>query len=456
MLEPGDRVGIGVSGGADSVALLHLLHRLAPHLQLSLAIMHVNHQLRGAEADAGEEFVRSLGAALQLEVLITHQAVGGGNLEQEARRVRRRFFQACMAEHGLRRVALGHPLSDQAETVLFRLLRGSGLAGLAGMQPVTADGLIRPLLTTSREEVRQWAVAQGISWREDSSNSDPQFARNRLRNEAIPMLSRHFNANLEGALAGTAELAQAEEDYWAQKVEPVYHEITKRNALGSILQVEAFKGLHLAFQRRVIRRALREVRGDLRGLDLAHVEAVRQICYSAHGHDRVIVPGTDALRSFDQLLLARPGALNAEPRDYRVDISVGVECVLPFGSGRIFVNSVNPQGENCVNFKKDQDYTAEIADLDADILNRCGGRNVLFARNWEPGDELQRPGHRGAEKIKSLFQQHRVVLWERRHWPIVLAGREIVWVRRFGMGAQFAASPQSRGIIRLTYRPSED
>jgi tRNA(Ile)-lysidine synthase len=457
MLQRGDRVGAAVSGGADSVVLLHLLHRLAPRLEVTLAVLHVNHQLRGAESDADEGFVRALASALGLQILVARGPVGDGNLEQEARRIRRRFFQTCMAEHGLGRVALGHTLSDQAETVLFRLLRGSGLAGLAGMHPVTEDGLIRPLLTTSREEVRQWASDERIEWREDSSNSNARFARNRLRNEAIPMLSRDFNPNLVRVLAGTAELAQAEEEYWAQTVPPIHHEITKRNALGSILQIEGLKALHLALQRRVIRWALREIRGDLRGLDLAHIEAVRQICYSAHGHDRVIIPGVDALRSFDQLLLSRPGTLNAGTRNYQVDLQPGVECRLPFGSGTIFVNCVNSGVENCANVKKDQDSTAEIADLDADILSRCGGWDALFARNWEPGDELQRPGHKGTEKIKSLFQEHRVVLWERRHWPIVLVGREIVWVRAFGSAAKFAAAGESGGrVIRLVYRPSED
>ena len=454
MLEPGDRVGVAISGGADSVVLLHLLYRLAPRLQIGLALLHVNHQLRGAESDADEEFVRRLGDALQLEVLVTSGAVSGGNLEQEARQVRREFFQRCMAERGLKRVALGHTRSDQAETVLFRLLRGSGLAGLAGMYPVTQDGFIRPLLTTGREEVRQWAIAESLSWREDSSNANPQFARNRLRNEAMPLLSREFNTNLEGVLAGTAELAQTEEDYWSQEVEPVYLEIAKRNALGSILQVKPLKALHLAVQRRVIRRALRDIRGDLRSLDFSHIDAVLKICYSVHGHDRVIIPGVDALRSFDELLLARPGEPNSRPRHYHVDLEPGIESLLPFRSGSIIVNCVNSGLENCVNFKKDQDSKAEIADLDADKVGPPGRPAVLFARNWEPGDELQRPGHKGAEKIKSLFQQQRVVLWERRHWPIVVAGQEIVWVRRFGAAAKFTASDESRRVIRLVYRRS--
>jgi tRNA(Ile)-lysidine synthase len=450
MLSQGDRVGVAVSGGADSVVLLHVLHRLAPRLQIGLMVLHVNHGLRGAESDADEEFARELAASLGLEILAGSGTIGAGNLEQEARRVRTDFFKSCLAGHGLRRVALGHTRSDQAETVLFRLLRGSGLAGLAGMRFVTEEGIIRPLLTTSRDEVRQWAMKERISWREDSSNLDPQFARNQLRNAAIPALTRQFNPKLETVLAGVAELAQAEEDYWTEEIKGIYDGIAKRNDFGLILQVELLTALHPAVQRRVLRYAIGRVRGDLRSIDFAHVEAVRALCFSAHGHDRAIVPGIDALRSFDQLLLTQPGQLNAGAREYRINLELGVESELPLRVGSIFVSSENCGGENCVKVDKDQDFAVEVADLDADLL--ADGPGGLFVRNWEPGDGLRRAGHQKPEKIKSLFQQYKVLLWERRHWPVVVAGREIAWVRAFGSAAQFAASAGSRRVLRLVYR----
>ncbi len=147
-------------------------------------------------------------------------------------------FARVRNEAKLDRIALGHTRSDQAETVLYRFLRGSGSAGLAAMRPVSRDGLIRPLLAVSREEVRAWAQSQGISWREDSSNQDPRFARNVLRNEAIPALARNFNPNLEGVLAGTALVAQAEEDYWEGLVAATYAQLRERSHLGSFFQVE--------------------------------------------------------------------------------------------------------------------------------------------------------------------------------------------------------------------------
>ena len=139
MLAPADRVGVAVSGGADSLVLLHLLHRLRSHFAIDLVVLHVNHQLRGAESAADEDFVRSIAASLGLDLVAFQGPVPPGNLEQEARDIRRAFFREAKAKYNLHRIALGHTLSDQAETVLFRLLRGSGLAGLAGMRPVTSD-----------------------------------------------------------------------------------------------------------------------------------------------------------------------------------------------------------------------------------------------------------------------------------------------------------------------------
>ncbi len=454
MLFPGDRIGVAVSGGADSVALLEILHRLSSKLQIQLTILHVNHGLRGSESDDDESFVRAVAGSLGLEIAVVQAPIQGGNIEEQARVARRNFFRRCMEEHNLKRVALAHTRSDQAETVLFRLLRGSGLAGLAGMRLITEDALIRPLLTTSRAEVRQWALAEGIQWREDSSNTDPRFTRNRLRNDAMPLLTRDFNPNLEGVLAGTAELARDEEDYWIRQIEPIYREIAKRTHLGLILQVPSLHALPLAVRRRVIRRAIADLRGNLRFIDLEHVEAILAVCSSTHGHDRVIIPGVDALRSFDTLLLAHPRESPSAARHYRVELSVDQSCELPFRAGLISVNRVVQETLNCAKFEGEQELSAEVADLDGPLLTET--RGTLVVRNWEPGDQFCRPGHKGAEKIKSLFQEHRILLWERRHWPVLVAGGEIAWVRRFGVAAKFQAAGDDKSQIRLIYRPAAD
>jgi tRNA(Ile)-lysidine synthase len=451
MLSAGDRIGVAVSGGADSVVLLNVLQRLRSQFAAELFVLHVNHHLRGPESDEDEAFVRSLAAGLGLPIAVTDGAPQPGNLEQEARLVRRQFFLACLRQYDLQKVALGHTRGDQAETVLFRFLRGSGLAGLAGMQPVTADGLVRPLLTISRDEIRLWAKAEGVEWREDSSNADPGFTRNRLRQHTIPALTQGYNPNLETVLAGTARLAQAEEDYWNRQIEPIYQETTRRTSLGSFCKIRAIGDLHLAVQRRLMRRAVAEVRGNLRGIDLDHIDAILALCRTEQGHDRVLIPGVDALRSFGDLLLTQPGTLAGRTRQYCFEIQIGEKCELPFDIGSIYVNWVKSATEICANFKEERHLKQEAVDLDWDVLVQAGTSEALVVRNWEPGDEILRPGHGAAEKIKALFQENRVLLWERRHWPVLEIGKEIVWARKFGCAGKFKASGESSRVVRLVY-----
>ena len=448
MLSNHAKVGVAVSGGADSVVLLHLLHRL----QYNVVVLHVNHQLRGAESDEDERFVRALAAKLGVPVEVKHCPVSSGNLEQAARDGRRSFFLGSIRNLGLEKVALGHSRSDQAETVLYRFLRGSGLTGLAGMRPVTVDGLIRPLLTSGRDEIRDWARAEGIPWREDASNASDTFARNRLRNETIPHLSQHFNPRLESVLSNNAAVAQAEEDWWNSRIDAVYGQITKRTQLGSFFQAADLELLHPAEQRRFLRRAIQEVKGDLRSVDLQHIEAVHRIIQSTAGHDRVLIPGVDALRSFGTLLLCRPGNIGAIPRQYQVSIELGRETALPFALGCLYVNWVKSGGAICGNFGEEDENSLEIADLDGDVIFPGNSSHSLQARNWEPGDEMTRNPGGKPEKLKSLFQEFRVLLWERRNWPVLVADEEIMWSKRFGSAARVRATDDSRNVLRLVYK----
>ncbi len=453
MLAPAQRIGVAVSGGADSVVLLYLLYTLRSEFATQLSVLHVNHHLRGHESDADESFVRSLAQELGLSILVEHAKPSAGNVEQNARDLRRAFFARAMAEHNLARIALGHTRSDQAETVLFRLLRGSGLTGLAGMRAITADNLIRPLLSSTRTEIREWAAAAGIHGREDSSNSNTAFTRNRLRRETLPALSHLYNPNLEALLAQSADLAQVEEDYWNQQAAALYAQFANHTHFGVQFRVGSLAPVHLALRRRLIRHAIRHLRGHLRGIEFEHVDSILRLCQCEEGHDRVIVPGVDALRSFGQLLLSPDDLRASQQRDYAMDLKPGQPCQLPFQAGYLLLERLNsPEAADiCANFKEEQ-QNLEICDWDGDLIAPAGTLDSLQVRNWRPGDVFQRAGRHSSEKIKTLFQSSKVFLWERKHWPVVTAGSQIVWVRQFGGAASVSASSGSRNVIRLVYR----
>ena len=446
-----NRLGVGVSGGADSMVLLHLLTELARQSGTQLTVLHVNHALRGAESEGDEQFVREVAGALGWPATVFQGPVTGGSIEAEARRIRHGFFNKARAELQLGYVALGHTATDQAETVLFRLLRGTGLTGLAGMAPVGSNRILRPLLTSTRDEVRAYGREHGVCWREDASNRDLRFRRNLLRLQVIPELARVLNPRLEDVLTRTATLARDEERYWRPRIQRQFRDARCAGSPpGIYLDVPRLRSMHVAVRRRVLRVALRTLRGDLAGIDARHVEATLRLLESSHGHDRVQIPGVDALRSFDVLRLT-PIADSPQMRGYALPVMLGIALQLPANAGRILVRSLTEQGSDCVTVNDEEASFGDQTELDGEALDSIGGWSSLQIRNWQPGDSILLPGAHVPVKLKTLFQENRIVLWERRDWPVLAAGMQIVWTRQFGAASGFAASACSRWRLRIGF-----
>jgi len=285
LLVPGLRVGVAVSGGADSVALLRLLHEWSEEWGLLVAVVHVDHGWRpDSAADAAwvEALARRLGLEFHLRSLL---APPSGNREQWARQARYAYFEELIAASHAQRVATAHTADDQAETVLLRLLRGAGPAGLAGILPArggletpagqaAAVTVIRPLLSVSRQELRAWLRTRGQDWREDPSNADLSLARNRLRHRYMPGLQAEFNAALPQRLAALAEVSRAEEEFWAAYLTPLVaqcFEIQPGQWRGSRRELAR---LPLAVRRRIVRAAITVLQGHLRHVNFDPVEAV--------------------------------------------------------------------------------------------------------------------------------------------------------------------------------------
>ena len=431
------KIAVAVSGGADSVFLLTALHQL----NRAHAVIHINHKLRGPDSDADEAFVRTLAAQHSLPFHTAALPPGEGNTEQEARRLRYNFFAACISQNLCDAVATGHTLDDQAETVLFRFLRGSGTAGLSGIRPVTTEGIIRPLLHLRRDEIRAWLTAQNIPWREDTSNANLDFQRNRIRHNIMPELAQ-LNPSLPDVLASTAAWARDEEDYWTaelDRLEPLYLQPAPETV---ILDIEPFTGLPVAVQRRLLRRAIERVRSHLRAIGFHHVEAIRALMQTREGSGRIQLPDLDVFRSFDQLRLAPAHFDTRIERNFSVPITIPGETKVPERQLSIDMEQFTPSGV----------YNGEVNALD---WAKC--RGSLHLRNWRPGDQLERADRPGAAvKIKTLFQEYRIPLWERRRWPVIVlksavmgdsAEGDIVWTRKFGAARQFAASPESELVV---------
>ena len=416
MLAPGARVIVAVSGGPDSVCLLHTLRELKIRV---VGIAHVNHKLRSEASEEDQRFVAGLARELGLEFHSTAAPCEGGNLEQTARRARRTFFHDLIRQGRSDKIALGHTQDDQAETVLFRMLRGSGLAGLAGILPVTAEGLIRPLLGVTRGDVETFLRERGIVWREDASNREPRFARNRIRQELLPRLKQDWNPRLGEALAHMADLAYEEERWWAAEVARIAQQMFTRSP--GVVEVSARELAQVPrpVARRLIRHAIRLAKGSLHGVQFSHIECLLALPESG---GKVELPGIHAIRSFDWLRIAVPEQTHPNPEGG--EVSIPGRYPAPDGNSMICLEVIHQkQGvEACATLKSDL------------YFRRVPERLVL--RGWKPGDRYCPVGHANDRKIKELFQRQRIPSWRRPFWPILCCGDKILWARDFGPAAE--------------------
>ena len=338
------------------------------------------------------------------------------------------------------RVAVGHTRSDQAETVLYRFLRGSGTAGLAGIRPITPL-LVRPLLEIDRDQVEHYLTQNGIPWRTDSTNASLQFARNKLRHHLLPQLEAGWNPAIRQTLAHTAEWARAEEDYWSAEVERLAAGRVSPRHGGFLLSLDGLAGLPLAATRRLVRFVIQQAKGDTRGVDFHHISTVVALALQSPGTGGVDIPGLKVRRSFDWLLFRRAGGAPPLLGEYRIPVTVPGSIHIP-GTDLMFCLELIEKAETFA--ARDCVYNSDEGWVDWGSLP-----SRLEFRNWLPGDRFQPAGSNRKEKIKTLFHQARTPLWERDRWPVLTMDGAIVWAWRFGADVGYAARPGTRTVLRI-------
>jgi tRNA(Ile)-lysidine synthase len=441
MLRPGDRVVAAVSGGADSVFLMRVLAEIAPRLGAKLAgVAHLNHKLRGQTSDQDERFVAELAASQGVDFYRAEARVGEatGNLEQVARRARLSFFQTLIREGKADRVATGHTRDDQAETVLFRMLRGSGLAGLAGILPITDHGVIRPLLGTSRSEIEEFLRTQAIEWREDLSNRDPRFARNRIRHSLLPQLEREWNPEVRETLVRMADLASEEERWWSAKIDRLVRTAAMDRDGAIEICTNSIAALPKAVSRRMVRELIRRAGG--RSAEFEHVERAIALAQGARGSGRLELPGLAVARSFDRLRLVPAGIQVSAPETVRAEVGPGFLGRYPWDGGVVCLEvAEKPAGgeksgkPGCVRLKWKGQSSSALVEL----------------RGWRDGDHYRPKGRSRDQKVKEMFQKARIPSWKRDLWPIVTSGSKILWAREFGAAAGAVGRHEPGGWLRV-------
>jgi tRNA(Ile)-lysidine synthase len=469
MMRPGDRVGVAVSGGADSVALLLLLLELREKLGIVLSVVHFNHKLRGKASDADEVFVAKLAAKQGLELHSASVDVAKkakkerANLEDAARRARYDYFRSLAESGACGRIVVAHTADDQAETVLAHLLRGTGLAGLGGIHPV-AGPVIRPLLNVRRSELRHYLRARKQTWREDATNRDTKRMRARIRKQLLPLLEKQFQPAVVEHLASLAELAREDEADLQGQAElrvlalaketkgglriPARDIAGPRSTAGN-LPKETSEDFGIAIsstgvRKRMVRHMIAKIKPRAGQLGANHVETVLELARVGQSGSSLSLPGgVEVRRERDELFFlavdkTEKTSSHAAPREYeyKIDLARGEEevCVTELG---------------CVFRLKVIDWPLKRGETSKDgaVLDRDRLLFPIVLRNWRPGDRLRPQGHRSAHKLKRLLNEKRVSRWERDGWPVLTSGGVLAWARGFPVAAEFAANERTRAAI---------
>jgi tRNA(Ile)-lysidine synthase len=454
MIGPGGRLGIGVSGGADSVAMLRIFAELRAHLGIAVLVLHFNHQLRGMEANEDERFVKALAEEFHLEFesgradVAGEARLHGWNVEDAARRLRYQFFASVAEARGLNRVAVAHTADDQAETVLSHLLRGTGLTGLAGIYPV-AGLTIRPLLEMGREELRA-----------------------RIRHQLVPLLLRDFDPAVVTRLSRLAMHAREDETFWRSLEEERFQALaTRESSVAISLSVEDLlsplsqlgsKGDSaassistiipptMALTRRLVRRIFAELRGSREQLTSRHVDSVVDLAAKSQSGARIDLPGVCVERIFDRLRFTNVSSAldslqDSESARQNCDFAYTLSRPAGMESASVVVTEIHRR----FNLKM-VDWPTAPRDtvLGRGALDFDRVRWPLVLRNWRPGDSYRPHGSRRVRKLKRLLLESRVPRSARGSWPVLTSEGRVIWASGYPVAEELAAHQGTRtGLV---------
>jgi tRNA(Ile)-lysidine synthase len=455
MLTPGDHLVVAFSGGPDSVALLRALILLSSEYGLRLTTAHLNHGLRGPEADEEEDFVRGISNDLGITCIcktidIRLLRIGKGrSLEEIGREERYRFLNDAADRCGAGKIATGHHRDDQAETVLINLIRGSGLEGLKGIVPVRADRIIRPLLDVSREEILDFLHHEGLAYRVDSSNLDPIYLRNRIRRDLIPDLKARYNPRIVPSLCHTAEIVRREDDYLHNVVRQILHDwgITP-GAEDVHLPMSSLLGLHEALRGRIVKCLLEAATPLGRGIGFRHIEAVLTLLRPPY-HNRktsLDLPFLICVEKEEETLRIRRRGRRKTRGDRRkvtilpTDYSYSVEV-----PGAVYIAEIDRHVR--IGFVDNPGLLTMRSTPRAAFFDYARISPPLILRNVRPGDRIEPLGMGETKKIKSCFIDGKIPRECRGRIPLLVDSRSIIWIAGEMISNRVKVTEQTKTVL---------
>jgi len=460
MLQSRDKILVAVSGGPDSVALLHVLLALQKKFDILIGVAHLNHGLRPSGAARDAAFVSSLCKKTGLPSHLTTVDIQGrhqrqkGSLEALGRKARYDFFTRIARKFSYNKIALGHHAQDNAELVLMNLFRGSGPLGLSGIPPVRNNRYIRPLIEQPRERIMNYLQDNQIAFVLDATNNDIRFLRNRIRHELLPELIHRYNPNLVNTLNRTAAIFRAEEDWLNQYSDLIVQTLAEGDDRSLRMPIPKLLENHVAIQRRTIRTAIGHIKGNLRSITLQHIDAVLILC-------REGVPGQ---------LMCLPDGLTIEKQS-EDHVSISRQSSRPTSWQHSHPVETTPlysvpvprpdEGTQTVTIEA-LGITLVLGSIQADAigsLSSAGQHTAFFdmdklafpmlLRNTLPGDRFKPLGMQGTQKVKEFFINNKIPIKIRRKTPVLVSKDTIVWIVGHRIDERAKISQQTRNVLKI-------
>ncbi|GKX30532.1 tRNA(Ile)-lysidine synthase [Vallitalea longa] len=441
MIDKDDNIIIGVSGGADSICLLHLLNDFKNKLNIDLNVVHVQHGIRGKDADDDAQFVKDFcderGIKCHVYYFNVKKLAKENKLSEEemGRKVRYQVFSEAVSEFGGTKVALAHHINDNAETIIINMLRGTGIKGIGGIRPVR-DNIIRPLIECTRKEIENYCITNNIIYRDDYTNEMEIYTRNKIRHTVIPYIENNFNQNFITNLVNTANLVRSEDDYIDKIVLKEKQQTVKKLNNEFIIDLDKFLQLDIVIKRRLVRHIIGEM-SSLKDIEFKHIEEIIKLG-GKQVSKRINLPkGLTAKRTYDSIIITKLGKNKIDEFEYIIgDLS------------KIYIKELNKHLDFRIIENKNYNIPKNLYTkwFDYDKI-----KDNLKVRSRQSGDVIAIKGINGAKKLKKYFIDCKIPLEKRNEIPLLADGHDIIWIIGYRINEEYKISASTKKILEVRY-----
>lgn len=457
MIDKGDGIVLGVSGGADSVSLFYAMLELKKIYQTRLAVVHVNHGIRGADADQDEEYVRRLCQENQIPFTAVHKNVVEEakrrkmSEEEAGRQIRYQAFYQVMKQYHFQKTAVAHNKNDLSETVLLNLFRGTGIKGLGGIEPVRGK-IIRPLLCVERSEIENYLEEMGIQYQNDISNQQDKYTRNKIRRNVLPYIKENINEQVTAHIASAAGILLMTNDYMEQEAGKAFQDLVSRNGTECSFDTLEFGTKHPAIQTMVLRKILFDLSGKQKDIEMKHIDIILDILSKGVGKKADLPYGLECVNSYGKTIIRRKEREKKERKKTAMELSVPgsfnvPECGISIDLKLLERNSQSEDEIEKLCKNPQNDYT-KVFDYDKI-------RNTILLRNRRTGDYFQCDSRGGTKKLKEFFVNEKVPAEKRNQILLLADGSHIIWIVGFRISEYYKIDKKTKRILYVNINGGE-